>query len=217
LTVMILSRARKLVLLLHVTSSIGWLGAVVSFLALAIIGLDGTEAQKTQAAYLAMNAIGWSVIVPLALAALMTGIVQSIGTEWGLFRHYWVLLKLVFTTGATILLVVHMQPTGRVAAEAAQRVLSATDLRSLRVQLVLDAAGAIVVLLVVTALSVYKPWGMTAYGWRRAQSQNRTESPAARRFRRKAAPWGRYVLLCLALLVLVVLFVHLRGGGMAHH
>ena len=208
-------RARKFVLLLHVTSSVGWLGAVVSFLALAIIGLDGKEAHTTQAAYLAMNAIGWSVIVPLALAALMTGVVQSIGTEWGLFRHYWVLVKLIFTTGATILLVVHMQPTGRLAAEAVQRVLSAADLRGLRVQLVIDAAGAIVVLLGVTALSVYKPWGMTTYGWR-AQSQSRPESSAARAYRREAIPWGRYVLLGLACLVVVVLLVHLLGGGMAH-
>ena len=39
-------------------------------------------------AYLAMDLIGWFVIVPLSLASLLTGLVQALGTTWGLFRHY---------------------------------------------------------------------------------------------------------------------------------
>jgi hypothetical protein len=95
--------------------------------------------------------------VPLCLAALLTGIVQSLGTTWGLFRHYWVVTKLLLTVLATLILLVHTQPIDRVAAVAAQTTLAIGDLRQLRFQLVGDACAALFVLLMTTALSVYKP------------------------------------------------------------
>ena len=78
-------RLRKFTLTAHVTFSVGWLGAVVACLALAIAGLTRQDAQVVRAAFLSMELIGWFVIVPLSLAALFTGLVQSLGTEWGLF------------------------------------------------------------------------------------------------------------------------------------
>lgn len=46
---------------------------------------------------------------------------------------------------------------------AALRVLSTPDLRQLRLQLIAYASAALFVLMA-TALSIYKPWGMTSYG-----------------------------------------------------
>ena len=158
---------RKFALTTHVTSSVGWLGAVGAFLALAIAGVGSQDAQIVRAAYLAMHVTTWFVIVPLSLAALLTGIVQSLGTMWGLFRHYWIVTKLLLTVLATIILLVHTQPIDRVAAVAAQTTLATGDLRQLRIQLMGDACAALFVLLVTTTLSVYKPWGMTAYGLRK--------------------------------------------------
>ena len=88
---------RKSALTAHVTSSIGWLGAVGGFLALAVAGLTSQDAQMVRAACLAMELIGWFVIVPSSLASLPAGLVMSLGTEWGLFRHYWVLAKVLIT------------------------------------------------------------------------------------------------------------------------
>lgn len=88
---------RKFVLAAHVTSSVGSLGAVAVFLALAIAGLTSQDARMVRAAYLAMGMTAWYVILPLVLASLLIGLVQSLGTPWGLFRHYWVLAKLLLT------------------------------------------------------------------------------------------------------------------------
>jgi hypothetical protein len=55
-----------------------------------------------------MELTGWYVIVPLAVAALLTGLVMALGTPWGLFRHYWVLISLVLTILATVVLLLHM-------------------------------------------------------------------------------------------------------------
>ncbi len=168
-------RLRKFALTAHVVSSVGWLGAVAGFLVLAVAGLTSQDAQMVRAAYLAMELITWFVIVPLSLASLLTGLVQSLGTTWGLSRHYWVVAKLLLTVLATAILLVHTQPISYVARVAAETTLSSADLRGLRIQLVADAGAALLVLLVTTTLSVYKPRGMTPYG-RRKQHEQRTVS-----------------------------------------
>ena len=205
---------RKLALTTHVTSSVGWLGSVAAFLALAIAGLGSEDSQMVRAAYLAMHLTTWFVIVPLSVASLLTGLVESLGTTWGVFRHYWVVTKLLLTTLATIILLVHTQPIGRVALVAAQTPLASGDLRQVRLQLVGDAAAALFVLLVTTALSVYKPWGMTPYGIRKQAEATEGWRPAVTR---RPAPSGQYVLIGIVGLVLLVLVFHLLGGGLHGH
>ena len=160
-------RVRKAALATHVVASVGWLGAVVAFLALAVTGLSSSDAELVRGSYLAMELIGWFVIVPLCGAAFVTGLVQSWITSWGLLQHYWVVIKLSMTVFATVVLVLHMQPVGTVADAAAQSTLAKDDLRGLRLQLLADAAAAILLLLVAATLSVFKPTGRTRRGWRR--------------------------------------------------
>jgi hypothetical protein len=166
-------RLRKFALTAHVTFSVGWLGTVAVFLALAIAGLASQDAQKVQAAYLAMEMITWFVIVPLSLASFITGIVQSLGTTWGLFRHYWVLAKFLITNLATLLLLVHTQPIGILAGVAREMIVSDANVGRLQIQLVADAGAALLALLVATTLSVYKPRGLTPYGWRKQYEQGK--------------------------------------------
>jgi hypothetical protein len=168
---------RKFALTAHVISSVGWLGAVAAFLALAVAGLTGQDALTTRAVYLAMDMTGWYVIVPLCFASLLTGLVSSLGTTWGLVRHYWVLAKLLITIPSTILLLMHMQPISYLARVAAKMPLSGAELHALRIQLLIETGAAVVVLLVATALSVYKPKGMTRYGWRQRYEQRTLSQP----------------------------------------
>lgn len=167
---------RKLALTTHVTCSIGWLGAVATFLALAIVGLTSQEDVVVRSAYVAMDQTTSLVIVPLSLASTVTGLLQSLGTTWGLFRHYWVLAKLVITVPSTIILLTHTRAIRYMALAAADIPLLSGDLRELRVQLAITAGAAVLALLVTTALSVYKPRGLTPYGWRK-QREQRLVSP----------------------------------------
>jgi uncharacterized membrane protein len=163
---------RKFVLTVHVTCSVGWLGAVASFLGLAVAGLASSDAQLVRAAYLAMEPLGRYVLVPLAFASLLTGLVQSLGTVWGLFRHYWVVFKLLINALAIIVLLLYMETLRYLAAAAAGASLSGDDLGGLRNSSpVLHAGAALLLLLVATTLSVYKPRGLTPYGWRKQQGR----------------------------------------------
>lgn len=146
---------RKSALTAHVTSSVGWLGAVACFLVLATIGMTTADDRLARAAYVVLEPIGWAVIVPLSFASLVTGLIQAWGTPWGLFRHYWVVAKLLINVLATAALLVHMRPIGHLA----EAVALTDDLAGMRWQVTVDAAAAVVVLLVATALSVFKPKG----------------------------------------------------------
>jgi len=76
-------RLRKAALTAHVTVSVGWLGAVAAYLALAVAGLTTPDSEMAESAYRAMEVIGLGIVVPCSLAALLSGLLQSLGTEWG--------------------------------------------------------------------------------------------------------------------------------------
>jgi hypothetical protein len=93
-------------------------------------------------------------------------------TKWGLFRHYWILAKLLINVFATIVLLMYMQSLSYLAGIAAETTVSGADLLGLRSPDSVEHGGAaLLVLLVATMLSVYKPRGMTRYGWRKQNEQ----------------------------------------------
>ncbi|MGH4014212.1 MAG: DUF2269 domain-containing protein [Pseudonocardiaceae bacterium] len=165
-------RLRKAVLTAHVVSSVGWLGAVVAYIALDVTAVTSQDVQLVRAAYLAMELTVCSVIVPLALASVLIGVVNALGTPWGLFRHYWVLMKLLLTLFATTVLLLETQTISYLAEVAA----SGADPRELPGSLG-HSIGGLVVLLITTILSVYKPRGLTRYGWGKQHAQRPTLVP----------------------------------------
>lgn len=223
-------RLRKLLLTAHITISVGWLGAAAAFLALAIMGLTSPDAQMMRTSYVAMKLIARFVIVPLAFGSLLTGIVESLGTPWGLLRHYWVLAKLLLTTFATIVLLTKMPLIGYAACRAAETTSSLSlDLRAAGTQLAVHAAGGLLVLLAITALSVYKPWGLTQYGLRkREERQDETRrsrrsvgvkavfDPAIATVGNSRSRWLRISLAAGAFVVAVHISMYHTGHGFHH-
>ena len=203
---------RKLILTVHITSSVGWLGAVAGFLALAIAALDNKDAQTIRAAYLAMALIARFIIVPLAFASLLSGIIQALGTPWGLFRHYWVLVKLLLTLFATVVLLLKTPLIGYAARQAAAAVFSSANLHAAGRELLVHSAGGLLVLVVVTTLSVYKPWGLTRYGRRKLREQG---IELAEESTVDTSRWV-YLFGILAVVFLIVLR-HFLGGHLGHH
>jgi len=192
---MMTPRVRKLALAAHITLSVGWIGAVAAYIALDVSAATGQDAQALRAAYLGMELIAWYVIVPLAFAALLTGLVMSLGTKWGLFEHYWVLISLLLTIIATGVLLVETRTISGFADRAADPSASGDDLRALGGTLV-HSVGGTLLLLVILVLNVYKPRGLTPYGWRkqreeRARSARRTSAAGRPEASRPALAAGR--------------------------
>jgi hypothetical protein len=168
---------RRLALTAHVTSSVGVLGAISAFLVLAVAGLTLKDAQMARAAYPAMALIARFVIVPLTFTAVLTGLIQALGTPWGLFRHWWILMKLLVTVFASVILLLKMQLISDAARLAAEAALPRAEFAAADVQLLIHSAGGLLVLLVPVVLSIYKPQGLTRYGARK-QHQRALSSTA---------------------------------------
>ena len=159
---------RKLVLAVHLSVSVGWIGAAAAYLAIGVVAGSSESPETVRGAWIAMELIGWYVIVPLAATALATGVVMAAGTRWGLFRHYWVIFSLALTTFAAVVLVLHMPTVSSTADEA--RTADAPELHALGGDVGHPAIG-LAVLIAILVLNVYKPRGVTAYGRRRHADQ----------------------------------------------
>lgn len=165
---------RKLTLTAHVTASVGWIGAIATFLALAVVSLTSQNVLMVRGTFLSMDVIAWFIIVPLSLASLFTGLILALFTKWGLLRHYWVLAKLLINLLASIIVLMYVQSLGPLASIAAASTVSGAQLLSLRGSDSVEHSGAaLLALLVATILSVYKPRGMTRYGQRKQDEQRK--------------------------------------------
>jgi hypothetical protein len=222
-------RMRKFVLSIHVTGSVGLIGAIAAFLTLAAVGVASHDVQLIRGAYPAMELIARFVIVPLAVAALLSGLLQSLGTPWGLFRHYWILAKLLLTTFATVVLLVKMALIGYAARLSEQAILPRDDLHAAGLQLVVHAAGGLLVLLLPAVLSIYKPQGLTAYGRRRLTEQRSSTrqldldsngsaivlaNGGAATVTLRRAYVSTFIFVAIAVHIVVL---HVMRGGLHHH
>ncbi len=207
-------RLRRIGLTAHITASVGWLGAVAAFLVLSVAGLTSQDAETVRGAYLAMNLIGRFVILPLSFTAIATGLVQALGTEWGLFRHFWISVKLLLTILSTIVLMAKIPLMGRAARLAAEMTLPSADLREAGMQLLVHSAGGLLVLLTITTLSVFKPWGLTRYGHRELQ-KSRAAPPRPDLQMTGVGP--KIFLTVIGVILAIFVVLHLAGGGLGHH
>jgi hypothetical protein len=159
---------RRATLTLHVLCAVGWFGAVVAYLVLALTGLSSADPLLVRGSYTAMAVIGWWVVAPASGAALFTGAAQGLGTAWGLTRHWWVLLKLGMTLFAALALIVHLQPTSLMAETVRTHDLGPRELLRARWQLVVAPSLALILLAFNATLGIAKPQGITPFSGRRA-------------------------------------------------
>lgn len=200
---------RRFALTTHVTSSVGWLGAAFVFLAHAAIGVASQDPQIVRGVYLVMEPAAWFALLPLALAALLSGLVQALGTTWGLLRHYWVVFKLLITVCATAILLIYMGTFRQMAAVAADPRADISAVRN--VSPVLHAGLAVAVLLVATVLAIYKPAGLTPYGRRARGGWLERETVST------TAAWMYAAAVTAIVLMLLLIGVHLTGHRPGGH
>jgi hypothetical protein len=158
---------RKPLLVAHIGTSVGLLGAVLVFFCLSALGIAMSDPKSANAFYAVMPQVTWLVIVPLAVASTAIGILQSLLSPWGLIRHYWVVLKLVMTVLITAVLLLQTGTIDRLGAIAARASLEVPDTEA-RYSVLLHSGAGFLALLVVLILSVVKPQGLT--GWSRRTS-----------------------------------------------
>ena len=164
-------KTRKVVLLLHVISAVGWLGLHIGNITFAITGLTTGDPRTQQTAFRAVDMIGGMLLIPISLLAFTTGVVLALGTRWGLVRHWWVLTKFVLTLIPVILIPLSLLPgyrelAGLVNAAPPDEVV---EVGNLGISLIAAAIVSTSMYLTSVTLSIFKPWGRTKWGRRPAE------------------------------------------------
>lgn len=90
-------RGRQVAIIAHLVSSLGWLGLDIVLLTLGIHA--AMDAGERHASYLAMRLLLNTLLLPLGLLSVATGLLLMLGGPWGL-RHKWVSAKLVLSVAA---------------------------------------------------------------------------------------------------------------------
>jgi hypothetical protein len=170
---------RKLLLTVHVVATVSVLGTDLVLLALGLSSLSGADPRTIYpAAYL----VGARLVAPLAVLALATGLLLGLLTPWGLFRYWWVTIKLAITavlTGVVLfVLVPRLGAAADAAAEPSPHLLTIGE----RLPFVIAPAVASALLLLMVVLAIFKP------GWR---LRFRTSGETARlRTQADEPPWS---------------------------
>lgn len=156
-------RTRQLLVFLHVAVSVGWMGAGAANVVLAVTAASTGSGEVSRVCYFMIDRIDVFLVIPLAFAALGSGVVLSLVTPWGLTRYWWVLGKLVLTVGVIVYSTFGVGVWVERSAEATARGGSS----DVAVLLAYGAAANIALFLLMTWASVAKPWGTTPWTARR--------------------------------------------------
>ena len=148
----------------HVVVSVWWLGVVAAMLVLEIAAATAQEVEMDEAAYALVGDISGTLVAPppasVSIAALLTGVVMSLGTKWGLLEHYWVVAKLLLTVAVIL--------SGIFLMEGWIRQASAAPEGPAPMLLIYASVAHLLMLGAAMVISVYKPWGKTQRGRRGA-------------------------------------------------
>lgn len=155
---------RRVLLTVHVAASVSWLGVSIALLVLALAGRFGDGERTVQGAYWADRVFVDVLVIPLSAISLLSGIALGLVTHWGVLRHKWVVTKLVLTTITTGLGIFSLRPGVLDAYHASGRGGDVAALHDAGNGLLYAGCVSTTTYLFVTAISMFKPWGLTRRG-----------------------------------------------------
>ncbi|MGW0367419.1 DUF2269 domain-containing protein [Streptomyces coeruleorubidus] len=154
--------ARRAVLVVHVTASASWLGLTLGLLALGTTAAGTGSAVTVEASVRAMKLFADRLLLPVAFLTLLSGLVLSLGTPWGLVRYRWVCTKFWLTLATTTATVFALRPGVNSAVTAVTAGGPLPDAGDVLFGPVVSLSAYVFM----TVISVLKPWGPTRRGRR---------------------------------------------------
>ena len=164
------ARWRKLLLTVHIATTVSVLGTDLVLLALGIASMNGSDQQTI---YPAAHLVGAWLVAPLAVLSLGTGVLLAVLTGWGLLRYWWVTIKLTLTTVLTGVVLFVLVPRLDTASDSVNGPSPDFLTSSERLPLVAAPAIASTLLLFMITLAIFKP------GWRLRSRTSSEVAPAA--------------------------------------
>lgn len=152
------TRARKALLVVHLATGLGWFGVGAAQFVIGLLAVRTADPAFRHIAFELVRVCGEVASAPLAILAAATGLLMAALTELGLLRHRWLIVKFALTTAAMVTGAVVLNGlSDRVATETAVATDPTAGLATGRLAVCYGGAN-LLVLLTVTAISVFRPW-----------------------------------------------------------
>ncbi|MFJ8537739.1 DUF2269 domain-containing protein [Streptomyces sp. NPDC093591] len=172
--------ARRASLVVHVVGAASWLGLTVGLLALGVTAATTGTAVTVEASVRAMKLFADWLLLPVAFLTLVSGLVLSLGTPWGLARHRWVWTKFWLTLATTTATVFALRPGVNSAVAAVTAGGPLPDAGDVLFGPIVSLSAYVFM----TVISVLKPWGLTRRGRRLRATPSRRPTGTAEPARR---------------------------------
>ncbi|WP_432939158.1 hypothetical protein ACQPXM_28855 [Kribbella sp. CA-253562] len=148
-------KARKLTLVLHLASVGSWIGLDVAMAVLVFTAMGSDDPGTKSLSFPALELVTiWPMTIS-GLTCLVTGVLLAYGSNYGLTKYWWVVVKLGLNLLLSTLVLIALRPGVEEMADQARQpgaVLKATDL-------IFPPIVSPTLLMVAVVLSVFKPWG----------------------------------------------------------
>ena len=155
-------------LISHLLFTAMWIGGGFTQIVMIVLIHLTTSGEFLYAAHSFMHIFDLALIIPGALGVVITGIVLSVRTHWGLTKYYWIISKeviaLILIASGGVLNIwvqdaIHITLTERLDA------LNNPAYLHDRLMLLIFGAGQLILLVTVVLISVKKPWGKRKSKW----------------------------------------------------
>ncbi|WHT18288.1 hypothetical protein N8J89_35110 [Crossiella sp. CA-258035] len=150
-------RAKRWWDIVHLGSGVGWFGVALCQLVLNVISRVTADAGLRQAAHKIGHTLDIWLLIPLVLLALVSGVVLAWRSNWGVFRHWWIVVKLVATLALMTFSAIWLGGWIGTAVELA--LTTPPDYFEVRNKLLAGSIFNNVSILLMVVISVFKPWG----------------------------------------------------------
>jgi hypothetical protein len=146
---------RKWLVAAHTLVGVGWFGIVLAKLVLEIVAGSTGDLSLARAGFVFASALDRELFPQAAVMTLVTGVVLSLATPWGLFKYWWIVVKLALTVA------VIATGVAFVGAWAEKGIVAAADgdVAAVSIRLIGAAVVHLLMLGAATVISVLKPWG----------------------------------------------------------
>ncbi|WP_234391190.1 PDR/VanB family oxidoreductase [Nocardia suismassiliense] len=174
---------RKALVAAHVIASACWVGIALTVAAMSVVAMTTGDIDTSRVTYELMAIFDLTLLPWANFATFLTGLALGLTTSWGLFRYYWVAVKLTIAVGILFVAFGFLHDALERAAAEAEHLAAVggttADLSAAAEVAFWGFGGAMLSLVAAVLLSLYKPGGKTRRG-RRVLTGGRGGQPQIR-------------------------------------
>ena len=155
-------RQKRWLLSAHILCAVAWLGAALCSLIFSLTALFTIDAHLLNATYVFADILDKAILRGGAIGALITGILLSVLTQWGLIRFYWIIVKEIVSVLCIVVGIIisgwndnAISLTAHKGLQVFHNPLYLTN----RTLVFMGICFQILALSGVIVISVFKPWG----------------------------------------------------------